>query len=106
VFEIGDNDFTESGSGPLGKDINGFAVGDYIDIMDEFGTAQDTGLKITAISNNEITVTPAASAAPSAGDIVRPSAYAQVVTSQKDDWVFVSNASEQLGSDDPKTYRS
>ena len=106
VFEIGDNDFTENGSGPLSKDINGFAVGDYIDIMDEFGTAQDTGLKITAISNNEITVTPAASAAPSAGDIVRPSAYAQVVTSQKDDWVFVANASEQLGSDDPKTYRS
>jgi hypothetical protein len=106
VFEIGDNDFTESGSGPLGKDINGFAVGDYIDIMDEFGTAQDTGLKIAAISNNQITVTPAASAAPSAGDIVRPSAYAQVVTSQKDDWVFVANASEQLGSDDPKTYRS
>jgi hypothetical protein len=29
-----------------------------------------------------------------------------VVTSQKDDWVFVANASEQLGSDDPKTYRS
>jgi len=106
VFEIGDNDFTENGSGPLSKDINGFAVGDYIDIMDEFGTAQDTGLKITAISNNEITVTPAASSAPSAGDIVRPSAYAQVVSSQKDDWVFVANASEQLGSDDPKTYRS
>jgi len=106
VFEIGDNDFTENGSGPLTKDINGFALGDYIDIMDEFGTPQDTGLKISAISGNQITVTPPASAAPSAGDIIRPSAYAQVVSSQKDDWVFVANASELLGSDEPKTYRS
>ena len=106
VFSIGDNDFTENGSGPLSKDINGFAAGDYIDIMDEFGTPQDTGLKISTIINNQITVTPAASAAPSAGDIIRPSAYAQVVSSQKDDWVFVANASELLGSDEPKTYRS
>ena len=106
VFSIGDNDFTENGSGPLTKDIQGFAVSDYIDIMDEFGTAQDTGLKILAISGNKITVTPAASSAPSAGDIIRPSAYAQVVNSQKDDWTFIANASEQLGSDDPKTYRS
>jgi hypothetical protein len=81
-------------------------VGDYIDVMDEFGTAQDTGLKISSIVGNQITVTPPASAAPSAGDIIRPSAYAQVVSSQKDDWTFIANASEQLGSDDPKTYRS
>ena len=106
VFSIGANDFTESGSGPLGKDIQGFAAGDYIDIMDEFGTAQDTALKISSIVGNQITVTPPASAAPSAGDIIRPSAYAQVVSSQKDDWTFIANASEQLGSDDPKTYRS
>jgi len=106
VFSIGDNDFTESGSGPLGKDIQGFAAGDYIDIMNEFGTAQDTALKISSIVGNQITVTPPASAAPSAGDIIRPSAYAQVVSSQKDDWTFIANASEQLGSDDPKTYRS
>jgi hypothetical protein len=98
VFSIGDNDFTESGSGPFAKDINGFAVSDFIDIMDEFGTPQDTGLKVSAISGNQITVSPAASSAPSAGDIVRPSAYAQATTSQKDDWVFVANASEQLGS--------
>jgi len=106
MFWVGDTAITENGSGPLSKDINGFALGDYIDIMDEFGTPQDTGLKISAISGNQITVTPPASAAPSAGDIIRPSAYAQVVSSQKDDWVFVANASELLGSDEPKTYRS
>jgi len=106
VFTIGVNDFTEVGSGPFDADIEGFAVGDAIDILDEFGTPVDTGLFIQGISGNQITLTVAASPAPSAGDIIRPSAYSQCVSSQQDDWTFVADADDQLASDDPKTYRS
>jgi hypothetical protein len=51
-------------------------------------------------------LTVAASPAPSAGDIIRPSAYSQCVSSQQDDWTFVADADDELASDDPKTYRS
>ena len=107
VFTVNVNDFTEvDGSGPFDADIEGFAVGDAIDIMDEFGTPVDTGLFIQSIATNQITLTAPASPAPSAGDIIRPSAYAQCVTQQQDDWVFIADADEELNTDLPKTYRS
>jgi hypothetical protein len=107
VFTVNVNDFTEvDGSGPFDADVEGFAVGDAIDIMDEFGTPVDTGLFIQAIAGNQITLTVAASPAPSAGDIIRPSAYAQCVTQQQDDWIFIADADDELNTDLPKTYRS
>jgi len=107
VFSIAANTFTESGgSGPFDSDIEGFSIGDAIDIMDEFGTPKDTGLFIGNIVGNQITLTAPSSPSVAVSDIIRPSAYAQCVTQQQDDWVFVADADDELNTDLPKTYRA
>tara|TARA_R100000655_G_scaffold6827_4_gene19176 strand:- start:2482 stop:4734 length:2253 start_codon:yes stop_codon:yes gene_type:complete len=110
VFTIETNDFTTSATledDPFAADIGGFAVGDKLEVLNQFGAPTGaTNLEIQAIAGNQITLTGAASPAPVAGDIVRPARYAQSVTTQQDNWLFVADASNQLGGADPKTYRT
>ena len=109
VFTINANDYTSTTLGddnPFVLDISGFDVGDVLELLDEFGTPRATNMTIQSIAGNQITLTGAASATPAAGDIVRPARYAQSIQAQKDDWIYVASASNLLGSDLPKTYRT
>ena len=110
VFTIETNDFTSTSAledDPFTADIGGFAVGDKLEVLNQFGAPTGaTNLEIQAIAGNQITLTGAASPAPVAGDIIRPARYAQSVTTQQDNWIYIADASNQLGAADPKTYRT
>ena len=109
VFTINPNDFTSATLGddnPFILDVSGFDVGDVLELLDQYGTPRATSMTIQSIAGNQITLTGAATATPAAGDIVRPARYAQSVQAQKDDWIYVASASNLLGSDLPKTYRT
>jgi hypothetical protein len=109
VFSIEANTFTSTTVGadnPFVLDVEGFDVGDVLELLDQYGTPRATSMTIQSIAGNQITLTGAASATPAAGDIVRPARYAQSVASQQDDWLYIADASNELSGDLPKTYRT
>lgn len=106
-----DSTFSEDDLDPIHADVQGFEVGDLIQITDEFGTVRPgaSAIKITAISGNVIShdaaYAPSGSDVPSAGNIVRVASYSSSSTTQRANWAYKADANNRLGSDAAKTYK-
>lgn len=105
VITVNANDYTDPTAGPISTDAAGFAAGDFIDLVDQYGTPRATAKKIDSVVGSVITVLAGFGVTPAAGDIIRPTAYANCITTQQSDWVFVARAAGDLNGDDAKTYR-
>lgn len=99
------NTFTSSADEVLSTDVAGFAVNDVLQLTDEYGTVRDGGFIATTILGHVIT-TSGMGVTPVDGDIVRVATYTSLVTSQKEDWAFTSQADGTLSSDTAKDYTS
>ncbi len=102
------------GDGSSRQDIDACDAGDKLDLVRD-GAILVEALEVASVTraSNAIALTTAsvtalsgAGVTPAAGDILRVTKYASAVTSQQDDWIFVADASNALGSDTAKTYRT
>ena len=110
VFTVGANVFTLATStddDPFTTDVGGFAEGDIIDLLDQYGSIRSQTKTISDITGNVITLSSPFSSTPAATDIIRPTKYTASTTTQKDAWIYVASTSNILGASDlPKTYRT
>lgn len=102
------------GDGSSRRDIDACDAGDKLDLVRD-GAILIEALEVASVTraSNAIKLTTAsvtalsgAGVTPAAGDILRVTKYASAVTTQQDDWIFVADASNALGSDTAKTYRT
>ncbi len=102
------------GDGSSRRDIDACDAGDKLDLVRD-GAILVEALEVASVTraSNAIALTTAsvtalsgAGVTPAAGDILRVTKYASAVTTQQDDWIFVADASNALGSDTAKTYRT
>ena len=108
-FTLKENIFCTSDStndDPFEADIDGFSVGDFVDLVDQYGTFRAGTKKIDAIVGNTITLVSGFAVIPVAGDILRSAQYSSASAAQQSDWIYIADSSNELDGDLPKTYRS
>ncbi len=106
--------FSADSDDPINPDWEGFALNDYIQICDQYGTVRPgaSAIKIIGVTGGgnifELhgSYAPGPGDEPVAGDIVRVAAHGSASTTQKADWVFKSDDNNELsGGADPNLYQ-
>jgi len=91
--------YTSTSNPYLDRDSAGFADGDVIQVVDEFGTIITATATVAAVGVNTITLTGAPGTAPAAGDVVRPAAWTSQTASQQASWAAIADSNDELGGE-------
>lgn len=90
----------------LNKDVEGFAAGDAVQIVDEYGTVEEAlGLVASVTTGSSyIFLTASPTHTPVVGDIIRLAPWDDATTAQRSKWCFISDNNNTLGSATANAY--
>lgn len=102
------NAYVPASDGLYLTDLHPWEAGDYVDLLDQYGTVREAGLKIDSIDTGaqEITFTTTPSVPPADGDVIIPATYDTCTEEQQDLWMFLADSGGTVGAagDDGYTY--
>jgi hypothetical protein len=88
---IAENEYSDTYNEFMERDSDGFQAGDFIQIVDQYGTVEEALCEIDSVSGNNIFLVSSPTHTPIAGDIIRVVSYGDASTFQTDTWAFIAD---------------